>query len=182
MAARLAADRDYLAVHRYQIVNASEKVIPIPGGLSDAVLKRLLDGRYLIRQMPGPDCALGLIRFGIPNEHNVYLHDTPSQTLFAKSRRDFSHGCVRVEHPVQLAEWCLRETGRWPEARIRAAMHGARTFQVNLKNPVPVLLIYETAIVQRNNELRFTLDIYHQDALLENRLARGYPSRTTSEY
>ena len=181
MASKLAADRDYLAAHRYQVVNTADKVIPIPDGLTDVVLRRLLAGRYRIRQIPGPDCALGLIRFGIPNEHNVYLHDTPSQTLFTKSRRDFSHGCVRVEHPVQLAEWCLRETGRWPQSRIRAAMHGSRTFQVNLKKPVPVLLIYETAIVERDGEVHFTLDIYHQDALLENRLARGYPSRNTSD-
>jgi len=182
MAPKLAADRDYLATHRYQVVNAADNVIPIPDGLTDVVLKRILAGRYRIRQMPGPDCALGLIRFGIPNEHNVYLHDTPSQTLFAKSRRDFSHGCVRVERPAQLAEWCLRDTGRWPQSRIRAAMHGARTFQVNLKRPIPVLLIYETGIVERNGEVHFTLDIYHQDALLENRLARGYPSRNTSEH
>jgi murein L,D-transpeptidase YcbB/YkuD len=180
MAAKLAADRDYLSVHRYQVVNATERVIPIPDGLTDAVLKGILNGRYRIRQIPGPDCALGLIRFGIPNENNVYLHDTPSQTLFSMSRRDFSHGCVRVEHPVELAEWCLRETGRWTPARILAAEHGTRTFQVNLKKPVPVLLVYATAIVMKNGEVHFASDIYRQDAVLENRLAQGYPSRTTN--
>ncbi len=177
MAAKLAANRDYLSVHRYQVVNAAERVVPTPYGLTDPVLKGLLNGRYRIRQMPGPDCALGLIRFGIPNEHNVYLHDTPSQTLFSIARRDFSHGCVRVEHPVELADWCLRETGRWTPARIRAAEHGPRTFQVNLKKPIPVLLVYATAIVMRNGEIHFANDIYHQDALLANRLAQGYPSR-----
>jgi murein L,D-transpeptidase YcbB/YkuD len=180
MASKLAADRDYLSVHRYQVVNAAERVIPIPGRLSDSVLQGLLNGRYRLRQIPGPNCALGLIRFGIPNENNVYLHDTPSQTLFSLSRRDFSHGCVRVEHPVELAEWCLRETGRWTPARIRAAELGARTFSVNLKNPVPVLLVYATAIVMRNGEVHFASDIYRQDAILENRLAQGYPSRATN--
>ena len=96
------------------------------------------------------------------------------------SRRDFSHGCVRVEHPVELAEWCLRETGRWTPARIRTAELGARTFQVNLKKPIPVLLVYATAIVMHNGEVHFASDIYRQDAVLENRLAQGYPSRTTS--
>jgi len=180
MAAKLAADRHYLSVHRYQVVNAAERVIPVPDGLTDSVLKGILNGRYRLRQMPGPNCALGLMRFGIPNEHNVYLHDTPSQTLFSMSRRDFSHGCVRVEHPVELAEWCLRGTGRWTPARIRAAEHGTRTFQVNLKKPVPVMLVYATAVVMRNGEVHFASDIYRQDAVLENRLAQGYPSRTTT--
>jgi len=178
MLSKLDDDRSYLATHRYELVNAAEKVVPTPNGLTDAMLKGLSAGRYRIRQMPGPDCALGLIRFGIPNEHNVYLHDTPSQALFSKARRDFSHGCVRVERPVQLAEWCLRETDSWNVAKILAAMHGSNTFQVNLKNPIPVLLVYATAIVLRNNEVHFAADIYLQDALLENRLAQGYPSRT----
>ncbi len=179
MLAKLDKERNYLAIHRYQLVNAAEKVVNTSNGLSDAMLRALSLGRYRLRQMPGPDCALGLLRFGIPNEHNVYLHDTPSRELFARARRDFSHGCVRVERPVQLAEWSLRGTDSWTTAKIRAAMHGKKTFQVDLKNPVPVLLVYATAIVMRDGEVHFTPDIYHQDALLENRLAQGYPSRTT---
>ena len=179
MLTKLDQDRSYLATHRYQLVNLSEKIIPTPNGLTDAMIKGLSNGRYRIRQMPGPDNALGLVRFGIPNEHNVYLHDTPSQTLFSKARRDFSHGCVRVEHPVQLAEWSLRGTDSWTQPKIRAAMHGLKTFQVNLNNPIPVLLVYATAVVLRNGEVHFASDIYLQDALLENRLAQGYPSRTT---
>jgi murein L,D-transpeptidase YcbB/YkuD len=179
MLAKLDKERDYLAVHRYQLINTAERPVPTPHGLTDAMLKGLASGRYRLRQMPGPKCALGLLRFGIPNEHNVYLHDTPSPELFERARRDFSHGCVRVERPVQLAEWSLRGTGSWNTAKIRAAMRGGRTFQVNLKNPVPVLLVYATAIVFRDGSVHFTPDIYHQDALLEDRLAQGYPSRTT---
>lgn len=179
MLAKLQKDRDYLKTHRYQLVNASEKIVPAPHGLTDAMLRGLSSGKYRIRQMPGPDCALGLIRFGIPNEHNVYLHDTPSRELFVRARRDFSHGCVRVEHPVQLAEWSLRETDTWTVTKIKDAMHGSKTFQVDLKNPIPVLLVYATAIVLKNGEVRFAPDIYKQDALLENRLAQGYPSRTS---
>jgi murein L,D-transpeptidase YcbB/YkuD len=181
MTSKLAEDRTYLTTHRYEVVNAAERVVRTQGDLSDAVLRGLVAGRYRIRQMPGPDCALGLLRFGILNEHNVYLHDTPSQALFSMTRRDFSHGCVRVERPVQLADWCLRDTHAWTPARIRRAMHGPRTFDVKLKNPIPVLLVYATAIVMRNNEVHFALDIYHQDALLENRLSKGYPSRITAQ-
>ena len=179
MLTKLQAERDYLSVHRYQLVNAAERPVPAPKGLTDAMLRGLASGRYRLRQLPGPDSALGLIRFGLPNEHNVYLHDTPGQTLFAIARRDFSHGCVRVEHPVQLAEWSLRGTDSWTAAKIRAAMHGKRTFQVNLKKPIPVLLVYATAVVLRDNEVRFALDIYRQDELLENRLAQGYPSKNS---
>jgi murein L,D-transpeptidase YcbB/YkuD len=179
MEPELAEDRSYLATHRYQLLNAADRVVPTSSGLTDAMLLGLRTGRYRIRQMPGPDNALGLIRFGLPNAHNVYLHATPSGALFAKSRRDFSHGCVRVEHPVPLAEWCLRETDGWNRAKILTAMHGSKTFQVDLKKPIPVLLVYATAIALRNGEVHFASDIYHQDLLLENRLAEGYPSRTT---
>ncbi len=181
MLPKLEKERDYLAIHRYEVVNAADKVVPAPHGLTDEILRRLSSGKYRIRQMPGPNCALGLLRFGIPNAHNVYLHDTPSHELFARARRDFSHGCVRVERPVQLAEWTLRETDSWTAAKIRVAMHGTKTFQVDLKNPIPVLLVYATAIAMRNGEVHFTPDIYNQDALLENQLAQGYPSRTTAQ-
>ena len=181
MGPELSKDRSYLATHRYQLVNAAERVIPTPNGLTDGMLEGLRMGRYRIRQMPGPDNALGLIRFGLPNAHNVYLHGTPSQSLFAKSRRDFSHGCVRVERPVQLAEWCLRDTDSWTSAKILAAMHGAKTFDVDVKTPIPVLLVYATAIVLQSGVVRFVADIYHQDALLENRLAEGYPSRISAD-
>ena len=181
MAEDLEEDENYLATHRYEVVNANEKVIAAQKELSNAVLKGLLAGRYRLRQIPGPNNALGLIRFGLPNSHNVYLHGTPSQLLFAKSRRDFSHGCVRVERPVELAEWCLRGTGAWTPAEILRAMNGDVTFDVNFKQPIPVLLVYATAVVLRNNEVHFAADIYHQDRLLENRLTKGYPSRNTSE-
>ena len=179
MLPKLEDERDYLSIHHYEMVNAAERVVPTPNGLTDKMLRGLSSGRYRLRQIPGPHCALGLLRFGIPNEHNVYLHDTPSPELFAKARRDFSHGCVRVERPVELAEWCLRGTDSWTEAKIRGAINGTKTFQVDLKNPIPVLLVYATAIVFRDGQVHFTPDIYHQDALLENQLAQGYPSRTT---
>jgi murein L,D-transpeptidase YcbB/YkuD len=80
---------------------------------------------------------------------------------------------------VELAEWCLRESGPWTQMKILAAMRGSKTFQVNLKAPIPILLVYATAVAANDEEVHFVADIYHQDALLQNRLTQGYPSRTT---
>ena len=80
---------------------------------TDDLLDGLSSGSYRIRQKPGPKNALGLVKFIFPNQYNVYLHSTPEQELFAKSRRDFSHGCIRVERPADLAAWVLRNKPEW---------------------------------------------------------------------
>ena len=90
---------------------------------------------------------LGLVKFIFPNDNNVYLHDTPAQQLFSKPRRDFSHGCIRVEKPQALAEWVLRSDPEWPPERIAATMKGVATVQANVKPPIPVLIVYATAVV-----------------------------------
>jgi len=109
-----------------------------------------------------------------PNEHNVYLHDTPATQLFRQSRRDFSHGCIRVEKPKELAEWVLRDLPQWTPERIDESMHGAKTFQVDLPKPIPVLIVYATAIAA-DHEVRFFDDIYGFDAQLDQLIAKGYP-------
>jgi len=116
-----------------------------------------------------------LIKFLFPNEYNVYLHDTPATELFSKSRRDFSHGCIRVEKPELLAEWVLKDRQDWPKERIAEAMSGSQTLQVNLGTTIPVLIIYATAVVRGNGEVHFFEDIYGQDASLERLLAERYP-------
>ncbi len=90
--------------------------------------------------------------------------------LFAKSRRDFSHGCIRVEKPEELAAWVLRDKPEWTRERIRAAMTGKRTLQVNLNRPLPVLIVYATAVVPESGEVQFLNDIYGQDAELQRAL------------
>jgi murein L,D-transpeptidase YcbB/YkuD len=110
-----------------------------------------------------------------PNQNNVYLHSTPSQELFARSRRDFSHGCIRVEYPVKLAVWVLRDQPDWTPERIAKAMKGGEPTQVNLKKAIPIMLIYTTASVDQNGQVRFFDDIYGHDTTLENALAAGYP-------
>jgi len=118
---------------------------------------------------------LGLLKFEIPSPYDVYMHGTPAADLFARPRRDFSHGCIRVENPVALAEWVLRDNGGWSEEKIRAAMNGDATFQIKLKEPIPVLVMYTTAVVMENGEVRFFPDIYGLDAALEEALARRQP-------
>jgi murein L,D-transpeptidase YcbB/YkuD len=124
-----------------------------------------------IRQRPGPKNSLGLAKFIFPNDDNVYLHGTPAQELFARSRRDFSHGCVRVENPPALAQWLLKDQPAWGAEQIAAAMNGTRTQQVNLSAPVPVILYYLTAAVSPDDGLlHFADDLYGHDAALDRAL------------
>ena len=110
----LTKDRSYLARKNMEITDSGGKVIT-DGAVSDAVLAQLRAGKLMVRQKPGKDNSLGLVKFIFPNENNVYLHSTPAQELFSRSRRDFSHGCVRVEKPAELAAYscAISRRGRW---------------------------------------------------------------------
>jgi murein L,D-transpeptidase YcbB/YkuD len=143
-----------------------------------ANLELLRKGGLRVRQRPGPNNALGLIKFDFPNAESVYMHGTPAQSLFSQSRRDFSHGCVRVEDPVAFAEWLLRDRPEWTRDRIVAAMAGTRSFRVRLLKPVQVLLYYTTAAVMpEDGTMHFADDIYRHDIRLDRALARP-PSAT----
>jgi murein L,D-transpeptidase YcbB/YkuD len=137
--------------------------------------KQIYSGKLAIRQRPGDDNSLGLVKFDLPNVYDVYLHGTPATQLFSRSRRDFSHGCIRVEDPVALAAWVLRDKPEWDTDHILAAMHGDKTLRVNLTKSVPVLILYGTAIVTESGETHFLDDIYGLDASLARVLAKGYP-------
>jgi murein L,D-transpeptidase YcbB/YkuD len=95
--------------------------------------------------------------------------------LFSRARRDFSHGCIRVQEPLALALWVLRDDPNWNEEKILTAMNGDQTIQVNLAKPIPVLILYSTALVSPEGEARFFDDIYHYDTALQEQLAHGYP-------
>ena len=169
-----AKDPNYLARNGYELVSADDK--PLPSSKVDAaILARLRSFDLSVRQKPGPNNALGLVKFMFPNQNNVYLHSTPSQELFSRSRRDFSHGCVRVEDPTALAAWVLREQPQWTPEKIKAAMNGKEPAQVNLREAIPVLIIYTTVTVDNDGTVRFFEDIYGHDAALQNALAAGYP-------
>ena len=102
------------------------------------------------------------MKFIFPNHFNVYLHDTPAQALFERIERDFSHGCVRVERPMDLAKYVLRDLPSWTEDKIAEAMHAGTERSVALKDPLPVYLVYFTAW-EENGSARFADDVYGYD-------------------
>jgi murein L,D-transpeptidase YcbB/YkuD len=167
-------DPDYLAKKEFEIVDSRRSVVAA-GTVTSDVLGQLRAGKLFIRQKPGPKNSLGLVKFLFPNSYNVYMHDTPATEFFAKSRRDFSHGCIRLERPADLAAWVLRDNPGWNPDRIRAAMNGNEPQQVNLAHPIPVLIVYATVIVLEDGLVHFYDDIYGHDADLEKVLAKGYP-------
>jgi L,D-transpeptidase YcbB len=171
---RIAKDPDYLAKKGFEIVDARQEVIN-SGTVTPEQLEQLRAGKLFIRQTPGPKNSLGLVKFIFPNNYSIYFHDTPEQVFFSKSRRDFSHGCIRLEKPADLAAWVLRNNPGWDAERIHAAMNGTTTEQVNLVKPIPVLIVYATAIVPENGQVNFYDDIYGHDAALEKVLDKGYP-------
>lgn len=116
-----------------------------------------------IRQKPGPDNALGLVKFIFPNSHNMYLHDTPAKTLFESDQRAFSHGCIRVAQPKKLASYLLKDQPEWTEEKMEAAMHAGKEQWVPVKNPVPVLITYFTAWVDEEGYIHFRKDLYKRD-------------------
>jgi murein L,D-transpeptidase YcbB/YkuD len=144
--------------------------------LSTAMLDEVLAGRARIRQRPGPKNALGDIKFVFPNNDNIYLHHTPAVNLFARDRRDFSHGCIRVEQPVALALFVLQDRPEWTESRIREAMSEGDPMTLRLAQPLPVLIAYGTAMVKQGRVF-FYEDIYGHDRALDAalRLPRPLP-------
>ena len=138
-------------------------------------LTAVLSGKLFIRQRPGPQNSLGLAKFIFPNAENVYMHGTPAQQLFSRVRRDFSHGCIRLEEPARFAAWVLRDSPEWTPQRIAAAMQGPRPARVNLKEPLTVVLFYDTVHVNSEGTIFFVDDIYGHDRALDAALSRGYP-------
>jgi len=118
---------------------------------------------YRLRQAPGPLNALGEVKFMFPNPHNVYLHDTPTRGLFARGRRDFSSGCVRVKDPLDLAAWIVAETDGWTPERIAQVTAGDAETRVSLSRSVPVHILYWTAVPDEASGVRFVNDIYELD-------------------
>ncbi|HEY4443015.1 MAG TPA: L,D-transpeptidase family protein [Steroidobacteraceae bacterium] len=127
-------------------------------------------GTLRLRQRPGPNNSLGLVKFMFPNPYNVYLHSTPAQSLFAETRRDFSHGCIRVSDPVGLAQYALRDAPEWTREKILAAMDGDKPLTVTLKNRIRVFIVYGTAIATEKGNVLFFDDIYRHDERLEKAL------------
>jgi len=148
------------------------------GEVSEKVLQEIISGKLHVRQKPGPDNALGLVKFIFPNKYSVTLHDIPSrEDDFADfTDRDFSHGCIHLREPAKLAAWVLRDKPEWTLERVQQAMQSGQDDQrVNLTKPLPVLIVYMTAVVRENGDAYFYRDIYGYDAELQEALAKGYP-------
>jgi len=149
-----------------------------PGYFSREGIEAVRDGgRVRYRQVPGPQNPLGKVKLIFPNSYNVYLHDTSAPSLFARDERAFSHGCVRVEKPLELAAFALAETPGWTRDSVLAAGEATREHPVALARPLPVYIFYRTAWVDDAGEVHFRRDVYGLDARLEQALASPDPSR-----
>ena len=167
-------DPGYLASHDMEIYSGSGDTGPaLP--TTSANLARVSRGELGIRRRPGPRNDLGLAKFIFPNDHNVYMHGTPAQALFTRARRDFSHGCIRLEDPARFAVWTLRDPNEWSPDQVRNAMDGPQSRRVDLARPMPVTVLYTTAVVHSDGVVAFYDDVYRHDARLEAALAKGYP-------
>lgn len=169
-------DPNYLAEVHFEVIAPDGKLVT-DGKVSPEVLQQIRSGKLRVRQKPGPDNSLGLVKFIFPNRYSVYLHDTPSWgNYFAVPDRSISHGCIHVKEPAELAAWVLRDKPGWTLERVQRAMNGGRdNLRVNLAKPVPVLIVYMTAEVREDGNIYFYRDIYGYDAELQNALAKGYP-------
>jgi murein L,D-transpeptidase YcbB/YkuD len=136
----LKRNPEYLKNEDMEVVDAHENIIS-SGAVTEEILKEVREGNLSFRQRPGPRNSLGLIKFLFPNEYDVYMHDTPARVLFSKSRRDFRHGCIRLEKPVDLAVWVLRDNPGWDIDHILAAMNGTKTEDVTLAHPIFVMVV-----------------------------------------
>lgn len=160
-------DPSYLAKQGYELLSDwTESAVPVdPSKLDWAHMTRL---PYRVRQVPGDKNSLGRIKMMFPNEFDVYLHDTPSKNLFNRANRSFSHGCIRVENPFDVAEVILRLTGTtdWPRAKIDEVVAGGQRTVVRLKKPLPIHISYVTAFVADDGTVNFRSDIYGRDRKL----------------
>ena len=129
---------------------------------------------YTLRQGPGPENPLGRIKFLFPNPHFVYLHDTPSRSLFQRADRAASSGCIRVDRPLELAALLIEGTPGWPRERIEETIASGRTQAISIARPVPIYLLYWTVGVTADGQILFKKDVYDRDRAVLTTLDRDY--------
>jgi murein L,D-transpeptidase YcbB/YkuD len=157
-------DPSYLRAQRMTLLDLRDNRPVDPASVDwSALTGAEFNRRYRLRQDPGPLNALGRVKFMFPNPYNVYLHDTPSRELFGQVERSFSSGCIRVERPLELAGYLLRDDPAWLPERIARAAEATSETVVNLREPVPVHLQYWTAFVDGEGRLNFRRDLYARD-------------------
>ncbi len=164
------AAKSYIDEKNFEVVDRSGK--PVPKWTPEDLEKNL----YMVREKPGPGNSLGLIKFMLPNKLNIYLHSTPATELFNRTRRDFSHGCIRLQEPEKLAAWVLHDQPQWtPDAIENAMENGEDNKVVVLKNSIPVRIFYATARVAEDGTVHFFDDLYGYDKDMEDVLGKGDP-------
>jgi murein L,D-transpeptidase YcbB/YkuD len=164
----------YLAEHHFDFkTSTGERVAQ--GEVTKEVLDELRAGTLRLRQRPGSDNPMGMVKFVFPNRYNVYLHDIPERDFdFVLPQRTVSHGCVHVEKPAELAAWVLRDQPGWTLERVQQAMHsGQNNVAVKLAKPLPVLIVYSTVSAGEDGDIHFYDDIYGYDADRLQVLAQG---------
>jgi murein L,D-transpeptidase YcbB/YkuD len=171
----LATNHGYLTSKNFEVTNNKGVV------LTDYTAKQVAQGAVMVREKPGPKNSLGLVKFIFPNQYDIYLHSTPAVSLFEQTRRDFSHGCIRVQKPADLAVWVLQgqgegQGGDWDIDKVQAAMNsGPDNRTVSLKTPLPIVIFYLTATVAGDDQVHFFDDIYGYDAEMQKVFAKGPP-------
>jgi len=166
----LAVNHGYLTSNNFEVTNSKGIV------LTAYTAKQVAQGAVMVREKPGPKNSLGLIKFMFPNQYDIYLHSTPAVSLFERSRRDFSHGCIRVQKPADLAAWVLQGQGDWDLDKVQDAMNnGPDNKTVSLKTPLPIVIFYLTATVAEDDQVHFFDDIYGYDAEMQKVFAKGPP-------
>ena len=166
-------DPDYLQKERIRIFDGWQENAP---EIDPATIDWHTIGKgirkYRLRQDSGPDNALGTIKFMFPNSYNVYMHDTPARSLFEKNNRSFSHGCIRVSRPRDLALYILgNDDHDWSKERIDSLIKEGKRTVIPLKKPFPVHILYRTVFVDpKDNTVHFYDDVYGRDTLLARAL------------
>jgi len=175
-----AAGVGYLAAHNFEVTDTKGNV------LTGFTAQQIEHGGLEVREKPGPKNSLGLVKFMFPNQYDIYLHSTPEQQLFGRTRRDFSHGCIRVQKPEDLAVWVLANSNTpgpgnqpWTPDEVHDAMTaGPDNHTVSLKTPIPIVIFYATAFVAEDGRPHFFDDLYGYDQALQEVLSKGPPYPT----
>ncbi len=171
----MSATPGYLESKNYEVVNTKGDV------QHGYTTRQVAQGGYMVRERPGPGNSLGLVKFMFPNQYDIYLHSTPSVGLFNRTRRDFSHGCVRVQKPEDLAVWVLqgqkdKDGSDWDLEKVHEAMTtGPDNKTISLKTQIPIVIFYVTGVVEEDGQVYFFDDIYGYDAAMQKVLQKGPP-------
>jgi murein L,D-transpeptidase YcbB/YkuD len=171
----IETNHDYLEQKNFEVITSKGQPVP------SYTARQIAQGSFMVREKPGPKNSLGLVKFMFPNQYDVYLHSTPSVSLFSRTRRDFSHGCIRVQKPEDLAAWLLdgqkdKDGEDWDLEKVHEAMtDGPDNHQVNLKTPIPIVIFYMTAEVEEDGHVHFFDDIYGYDTQMQKVLEKGPP-------